>query len=98
MPKTVLARRVPTRIISLKEGGRVHHTGVHHLHKGEMVIPATAVRHMDKAFSKGSMSKTRKGEKDFTTKKTSKDFDRGGKRLKTAQGSKTKRNPYTKKK
>ena len=30
-------------------------------------------------FRKGSRSKTMKGRLDFTTKKTSKDFDRGGK-------------------
>tara|TARA_R100000773_G_scaffold41797_1_gene38528 strand:- start:789 stop:1148 length:360 start_codon:yes stop_codon:yes gene_type:complete len=44
---------------------------------------------------KGQASKTRKGEEDFTTKKTSKDFDRGGKREKTAQGSKVQRRPFT---
>ena len=47
-----------------------------------------------KKFKKGSASKTRKGEKDFTTKKTSKDFDRGGKRFKTAQNSNIVRRPY----
>jgi len=47
-----------------------------------------------KKFKKGSMSKTRKGEEDFTTKKTSKDFNRGGKREKTAEGSKVKRRPF----
>jgi len=49
-------------------------------------------------FKKGSKSKTRKGELDFTTKASSKDFDRGGKREKTAQGSTVKRRPYSKKK
>ena len=48
-------------------------------------------------FKKGSPSVTRKGELDFSTKKTSKDFDRGGKRKKTAQGSSVKRRPYSKK-
>ena len=47
-----------------------------------------------KKFKKGSASKTRKGEKDFTSKKSSKDFDRGGKRFNTAQGSKIVRSPY----
>jgi len=47
-----------------------------------------------KKFKKGSASKTRKGEKDFSTKKTSKDFDRGGKRFNTAQGSLVMRSPY----
>jgi len=51
-----------------------------------------------KKFKKGSASKTRKGEKDFTTKKTSKDFDRGGKRFKTAQGSLVMRSPFRDKK
>jgi len=49
-------------------------------------------------FKKGSPSKTMKGKLDFTTKKTSKDFDRKGKREKTAQGSKVVRRPYSKKK
>ena len=48
-----------------------------------------------KVPKKGEMSKTRKGEEDFTTKKTSKDFDRGGKRERTAQGSKVVRRPFT---
>ena len=51
-----------------------------------------------KKFKKGSASKTRKGEKDFTTKKTSKYFDRGGKRFKTAQGSLVMRTPFRDKK
>tara|TARA_R100001369_G_scaffold76313_1_gene105456 strand:- start:234 stop:530 length:297 start_codon:yes stop_codon:yes gene_type:complete len=98
MPRTVLVRRVPTRVISLKKGGKVEKTGLHQLHKGEVVLPANVVKSMSKTFSKGSMSKTMKGEKDFTTKKTSKDFDRGGKRMKTAEGSKVKRTPYSKRK
>ncbi len=49
-------------------------------------------------FKKGSRSKTMPGKLDFSTKKTSKDFDRGGKREKTAQGSKVVRRPYSKKK
>jgi len=47
-----------------------------------------------KKFRKGGMSKTRKGEKDFTTKQSSKDFNRGGKREKTPEGSKVKRRPF----
>jgi len=46
-------------------------------------------------FRKGSRSKTMKGRLDCTTKKTSKDFDRGGKRKRTAQGSKVVRRPFT---
>ena len=46
---------------------------------------------------KGTKSKTMKGKLDFSTKATSKDFDRGGKRKKTAQGSKVVRTPYSKK-
>ena len=49
-------------------------------------------------FKKGSRSKTMPGKLDFSTKKTSKDFDRKGKREKTAQGSKVVRRPYSKKK
>jgi hypothetical protein len=48
-------------------------------------------------FKKGTPSKTMKGKLDFSTKSTSKFFDRGGKREKTAQGSTVKRRPYTKK-
>ena len=48
-----------------------------------------------KVPKKGMASKTRKGEEDFTTKKTSKDFDRGGRRERTAQGSKVVRRPFT---
>ncbi len=51
-----------------------------------------------KKFKKGSVSKTRKGEKDFTTKRGSKDFNRGGKRFNTAQGSRVVRSPYSDKK
>ena len=48
-------------------------------------------------FRKGSPSKTRPGRLDFVTHKGDKDFDRGGHRKKTAQGSKVKRRPYQKK-
>ena len=83
------------KAIGLKDGGRVHKEGLYHLHKGEIVVPAAVANKkapatnmpQGKAFSKGSASKTMKGEKDFTTKKTSKDFDRAGKRsTKTARG------------
>jgi hypothetical protein len=46
-------------------------------------------------FRKGSRSKTMKGRLDFTTKKTSKMFDRGGKRKRTAQGSRIVRRPFS---
>ena len=46
--------------------------------------------------TKGAKSKTRKGEKDYTTKKTSKDFHRMGHDEKTRQGSKLKIKPFTK--
>ena len=46
-------------------------------------------------FRKGSRSKTMKGRLDFSTKKSSKDFDRAGKRKRTAQGSKVVRRPFT---
>ena len=47
-----------------------------------------------RASTKGAMSKTRKGERDYTTKKTSKDFNRGGKRQTTRQGSTTATTPF----
>ena len=47
-----------------------------------------------KKFYKGSASKTHPGEKDFTTKKSSKYFDRDGHRSKRAQGSFIDRLPY----
>ena len=93
MAKTILVRRVPTRVISLKEGGKVTKTGLHQLHKGEVVIPARTAKLVHSTFMKGSASKTRKGEKDFTTKKTSKDYDRGGKRSNKTASGKVKR-PY----
>ena len=46
---------------------------------------------------KGCASKTHKGRKDYTTKKTSKYFDRKGHRYEHAEGKKTKRRPYSKK-
>ena len=47
-----------------------------------------------KKFHKGSPSKTHPGDKDFTTKKTSKYFDRKGKRYSHAEGSFIERLPY----
>ena len=55
------------------------------------------IKRVKSDFKKGSPSLTRKGELDFTTKSSSKDFDRKGKREKTAQGSKVVRRPYSKK-
>ena len=93
--------------IGLAEGGRVQKEGLYHLHKGEVVVPANivnkkapATKHpakKPKAGHKGAKSKTMAGRKDYTTKKTSKDFDRGGHRSKHAQGSKAKRKPFSKK-
>jgi hypothetical protein len=47
-----------------------------------------------KAGTKGAKSKTMPGRLDFTTKRTSKFFVRGGKRFSTALGSTQIRNPY----
>jgi len=47
-----------------------------------------------KKFMKGGPSKTKKNELDFTTKKSSTMFNRGGKRQDTAQGSTRVRRPY----
>jgi hypothetical protein len=49
-----------------------------------------------KHYKKGSKSKTHKGEKDFTTKKSSKVFHRKGHYQKHAKGSKKDRKPYHK--
>ena len=48
-----------------------------------------------KRFRKGSMSKTRPGERDFTTKKTSLDFDRDGRRSRRPAGGGRARRPYS---
>ena len=45
---------------------------------------------------KGQASRTRRGRKDFTTKKGNKKFNRRGHRQSRAQGSRRKRRPYTK--
>lgn len=58
---------------------------------------AKMIKKVKSEFKKGSPSKTMKGKLDFTTKASSKDFDRGGKREKTAQGSSVRRRPYSKK-
>ena len=53
-------------------------------------------KHSTKGYRKGSKSKTMKGRKDFTTKKSSKVFNRRGHYQKHAQGSKKNRRPYAK--
>ena len=50
-----------------------------------------------KAYRKGSKSKTMKGKKDFTTKKSSKVFNRRKHYQKHAKGSRVIRRPYAKK-
>jgi hypothetical protein len=47
--------------------------------------------------TKGTKSKTHPGRKNYTTKKTSKYFDRKGKRSTHARGSKVSRRPYSRK-
>ena len=49
-----------------------------------------------KAYRKGSKSKTMKGKKDFTTKKSSKVFNRRKHYQKHAKGSRVNRRPYQK--
>lgn len=92
MPKdpVSVALRKPM-IVSFKKGGKVDKTGMYLLHKGEVVVPNEVMGR------KGTPSKTMKGKLDFTTKKGSKDFNRGARRLTTKQGSKTKSTPYKKK-
>ena len=91
------------KAIGLKEGGRIEKEGLYHLHKGEIVVPSAVANKKapktnlpkGKAFSKGSASKSMKGKKDFSTKATSKDYDRAGKRsTKTARG--VSKMPYSK--
>ena len=50
-----------------------------------------------KVYRKGSKSKTMKGKKDFSTKKTSKVFNRRRHYQKHAKGSRVHRRPYAKK-
>lgn len=50
-----------------------------------------------KRYRKGSKSKTMKGKKDFTTKKSSKVFNRRSHYQKHAKGSRKMRRPYHKK-
>lgn len=50
-----------------------------------------------KAYAKGTRSTTMPGRLDFTTKKTSKDFHRGGRLQQTAIGSNVRRRPFAKK-
>lgn len=57
---------------------------------------ADAKKTAKKHYKKGSKSKTHKGEKDFTTKKSSKVFNRKGHYQKHAKGSKKDRRPYHK--
>ncbi len=88
--------------VGLKEGGRVEKEGLYHLHKGEVVVPASIVnkkapktkmtaKPKAKAGHKGAKSKTHKGDKDYTTKRGDKDFHRKGKDVKA------KRKPFAKK-
>ena len=49
---------------------------------------------MPNQYKKGSKSKTMKGKLDFTTKKTSKMFDRGGKRSTHALGTMKTSRPF----
>ena len=57
----------------------------------------SVVRRTAKKFFKGMKSKTMKGKKDFTTKKSSKVFNRKGHYQKHAKGSRKMRRPYHKK-
>ena len=58
---------------------------------------AKMIQRVKSDFKKGTKSKTMAGKLDFTSKRGNKDFDRGGKREKTAQNSKVVRSPYSKK-
>lgn len=76
-------RRHGSRRHAKKHHSRKHHTRKHHSKK-----------HSSKGYRKGSKSKTMKGRKDFSTKKSSKVFNRRGHYQKHAQGSKKHRRPY----
>jgi len=43
---------LPKKIPSMKEGGMVEKTMLHHLHKGEMVVPAHLVKHFSKLMTR----------------------------------------------
>ena len=72
-----------------KHGSRKHHGKKHH-----------GKKHHGKKHGgnpkKGQKSKTMKGRKDFTTKKSSKVFNRKGHYQKHAKGSRKMRRPYHK--
>lgn len=57
-------------------------------------VPIKGAKTAKKHYRKGSRSKTHKGEKDFTTKKSSKVFDRKGHYKRHPRGSKKHRRPY----
>lgn len=64
---------------------------------GKKMMIMTKAEH-DRKFKvgrKGSMSKTRPGEKNFTTKKTSLDFDRDGRRSRRPASGGRARRPYS---
>jgi len=42
----------PIKEESMKTGGMVKHTKSHLLHKGELVVPATVVKHLEKLLKK----------------------------------------------
>jgi len=42
----------PGQVPSMKEGGMVKKTMIHHLHKGEMVVPAHLVKHFSGLMKK----------------------------------------------
>ena len=73
----------------------------HHKRAAKKAHKRTERKRKDKrgtrGYRKGSKSKTMKGKKDFTTKKSSKVFNRRRHYQKHAQGSRVIRRPYAKK-
>ena len=73
----------------------------HHKRAAKKAHKRTERKRKDKrgtrGYRKGSKSKTMKGKKDFTTKKSSKVFNRRRHYQKHAKGSRVIRRPYAKK-
>ena len=64
----------------IKKPTKIHQSGLYKLKRGESVHPAK--KPVKRRATKGAKSKTDKGRKDYTTKKTSKFAVEGGHRIK----------------
>tara|TARA_R110000824_G_scaffold147091_3_gene316447 strand:- start:420 stop:737 length:318 start_codon:yes stop_codon:yes gene_type:complete len=86
-PRAVKNPKVLGSLDHITRPHTIKQSGLYKLKKGEKVHPSKSTR--------GSPSKTMKGKKDYTTKKTSKDFHE---RTKKSKEQKKSRRPYHKKK